>query len=230
MGCGMKKLLAGLLLATAQLPAALLSLNALDYTKGGDLPFMEDGNAIVGFSGVITGTFNGGSVIQLLCVDLFANISAPSTNDSVSYQPRAWRHEDRAAWLYVNVMPTLTTAIQGQALQLAIWDIVHDNGDGLSAGRIRQSGSTPQAVIDQFQIYLTSSAGQSSMAASIYFNTTPVTGEPLQTLLGFFQPGSPPAPAPEPGTFGLIAAAAGITMLVGRRRKGPATSAARAHR
>ena len=157
-------------------------------------------------------------------------INLTTSYNSAAYLPRTFAHEDRVAWLYVNALPTVTTVTQGEALQLAIWDIIHDNGDGLTVGRVQSSTSTPTAVITQVATYLANSLGQSSLAASIYISSIPVSNVPAQTLVGFLQPGSPTGPVPEPGTFGLIGVAAGLTMLVRRRRKSAATSAAPARR
>ena len=79
------------------------------------------------------------------------------------------------------------------ALQLAIWDIVHDGGDGFLTGSVLWGPSSitglTQVQIDIANRYLADSLGQSVMTGlSIYTNTDPNTGLPVQTLMGVTVP------------------------------------------
>ena len=47
------------------------------------------------------------------------------------------RNENRAAWLYLNRLSTVNSTDSGLVFQSAWWDIVHDNGDGLSTGLVQ---------------------------------------------------------------------------------------------
>ena len=99
------------------------------------------------------------------------------------------------------------------AFQLALWDIVHDRGDGFSTGLV-QWGPTSITGLTQFQVdlangYLADSLGQSAMTGfSIYLNFDPSSGAPAQTLMGAF------APVPESAS-GLLAAA-GVCIILAK--------------
>jgi len=118
---------------------------------------------------------------------------------------------------------------QGAGIQLAVWDIVEDNGDGFSAGRIEASNvaghTTDAAVLQWAETYECMAMGATSPscalagvtppggirvsnAAFVYVNTV-LSGDPgnpgdaAQMLEGpqFFDHG--PEPTPEPSTLGL---------------------------
>ena len=63
---------------------------------------------------------------------------------------------------------------QGAALQLAIWDVVHDGGDGFAAGRIRQSADalnpTDSIVLSLANSFLSASLGQTQTGGIVYVN------------------------------------------------------------
>ena len=131
--------------ASVTLQAGTLILTGLDTGRGGSLDFKEDGTTVNGYAGAVIGTYDGTDVTPLFCIDLFTNISVPGTYTSSPFFPRAWRNEDRAAWLYTNQLSSVTSVVAGEGFQLAIWDIIHDNGDGVSAGRVQAAGTTSAA-------------------------------------------------------------------------------------
>jgi hypothetical protein len=98
-------------------------------------------------------------------------------------------------------------------LQLAIWDIVHDSGDGFAVGSIRSSSASSQATdtavlnaaIEYIQFSLNYQNGPTN--ATVWRHV----GGPLvkQQLLGFEQPGTG-APIPEPTTSLLIGGGLGL--------------------
>ena len=181
----------------------MITLTGVDWSRGGMTTFLADGVEETGFAGVIQANYDG-TPLELFCVDLFTGISFGDYASNTVF-PRAVRHEDRAAWLYLSVFPGVTTAEQGEALQLAIWDIVHDGGDGFGAGRVQASVNSNSSVILFADSYLIASLGQSSFDASIFRNAALQTGQPAQTLIGALQPGT--IANPEPGTFVLFAGA-----------------------
>lgn len=180
-----KKFTLILLLAVAPSQATLITVTSVDWTRGGMTTFLADGVEETGFAGVINATYEG-SALPFFCVDLFTGISYGDYSSTPVF-PRPWHNEDRAAWLYLHALPTVTTAVQGQALQLAIWDIVHDNGDGFTLGRIQQSINSDLQVIQAASDYLNLSLNGSSMAAAIFFNAVIGKGAPAQAFLGALQ-------------------------------------------
>ena len=96
----------------------------------------------------------------------------------------------------------MDTATEGSGLQLAIWDIVQDNGDGLVAGAVRQHrapNANDLAAYGFASAYITNSLGQSPTAGTVYHNVT-FEGAPAQTLMS----AETLTPNPEPGMWGDV--------------------------
>lgn len=198
---GMKPALV-LLLSTISLSAGTITITAVDTTRGGNLRFLVNGVEERHFSGVILGNYNGGPSQSLFCVDLFTSIDL-ATYSSEPRAPNSTR-ELRTAYLYTNYLAGVSSVALGQAMQLAIWDIMHDGGDGINAGSIRRSSNTSNTVANAWTNYLSVSLGRTSTGASIYVNFSGTT--PAQNLIGAFQPTAIPG-VPEPATFALVGAA-----------------------
>jgi len=211
-------------LAAAMLPlsAATIQVQSVDWSRGGNVSFLENGSPVTGYAGAILGSYDGGPQSTFLCVDLFTPIGY-GLYGSETITPRIGRNEDRVAWLYVNELWTVTTAQLGEALQLAIWDIVHDNGDGPLAGAVMKSLSTPSAVVTAWENFLAVSLGQSSYEASTYVNVVLSDGRPAQNFIGAWA-GTPipTAHSPEPSTLLLAASAFLGAGLLKLRRHEPA--------
>ena len=205
------------LLATSLQATSTFTLTGVDSARGANVTFYNvvKGANEQGFAGAILGSFDGVNISPLFCVDLYTDINYGAYT-SVAITPRPARQEDRVAWLYLNQLSTVNSADTGLAFQLAIWDIVHDNGDGLAAGLV-QNSSTSFIGLTQIQMdlatgYINSSVGHSAtLGLNVYLNTDPTTGAPAQTLIGLA------APVPEPATGSL--AVLGIAYLVMHARK-----------
>ncbi len=200
------------LLSLSASQATTITVTSVDWNRGGMITFLADSVEESGYAGLIFANYNGSSQ-DFICVDLFTGI-AYGEYGSTPILPRSGRNEDRAAWLFVNALPGVANPLQGQALQLAIWDIVHDGGDGLGAGRIQASANTDSTVAQATQDYLLLSLGQSSYAASIYLNVTLQTGDPAQAFLGAPQPNQD-TQVPEPASLTMLTTASLI--LLGAR-------------
>ena len=101
-------------------------------------------------------------------------------------------------------------------MQVAIWDIVHDGGDGLTNGAL-QGGATSAQIIRLAEQYIAASSGQNSSAGSIF---THVDGPKAKQQL--MAPGDFAAAAfgfvvPEPTTY--LAMGSGLLILGMARRK-----------
>jgi len=171
-----------------------------------------------------------------LCVDLFTDIYLGETYGTTIFQPSQLSPAStvaalqRIAWLENNVLlpatnpgdpsslPTVdwaSTPAQGAGLQLAIWDIEVDGGDGFSSGEVQAGVSNPTdpTVLAWAETYEAVSLGQLSDLAFVYENVDLSSGSPAQTLEGpeFLDGG--PQPVPESSTFVL----AGIALLALRQ-------------
>ena len=198
--------------------AGTFTLTSVDSTRGGNISYYHNGVTSGGFAGVILGNYNGTNVNPLFCVDLFTDIGYASYNSN-PLAPRIVRHEERAAWLYINRLSTVVSKDTGLAFQLAIWDIVHDGGDGLvaGAGLINISATSitgvTQTQIDLANAYILASQGKSVLTGvSIYQNFSQANGTPAQDLIGAL------APVPESST--ILMGAFGMAVLTLARMKG----------
>src|SRR5262245_41940577 len=130
--------------------ATTIKVTSTDNTRGETFYFNADGVNESGFGGVLFLTVTSGTTSynrDSFCVDLFTSITISVTYNTTIYYPMAisGKNLERVSWLvdnallptqipsYKSAMPQadwVTTADQGAGLQFAIWDIVHDGGDG----------------------------------------------------------------------------------------------------
>ena len=98
--------------------------------------------------------------------------------------------------------------------QLAIWDILEDNGDGFSSGKIKSTAQTNSQVLASATNYEAISAPNGlpmmgTTLAYIYDNTDATTGAEVQDLIG---------QTPEPAAIILIFS--GLALIgLGRLRR-----------
>lgn len=195
-----------------------LSLNAAtlfysDYDPGRSAIVSFNLNSVeqTETAGVMLIQVDGGAWQAAFCGDVFAGIAQNTTYDANgAFQNNA--PYTRVAWLLANALPMIVSGspaagAEAAALQLAIWDILHDNGDGLTAGQIQQSANTAQAVRDAFAGYLGAAwtPAEGLVRYQLTFQNTQISAQDLVTFV------------PEPGTFAL----AGLTLaglLIRRRR------------
>lgn len=234
------RLLSGLILFSGLASAnSIIVANNVDWNRGGSIWMGEDGvDTQAYFAGVIFITLTEDGVQyhrDTLCVDLFTDIFLGQTYASTVLNPAdvSGKNLQRVAWLVDNSLrPTevpsspaelppadwVASAAQGAGLQLAIWDIVHDNGDGFAAGRVQAASNpgnpTDSTVLGWAQFYESASVGKQSVHAFIYSNVDMGNGQPAQMLAGpQYLDGGPAPPiftafeTPEPSTFFLAATA-----------------------
>ncbi len=138
----------------------------------------------------------GGTDLIAFCVDLFTNIGFSTYNTTLG-APSGYAGGQRAAWIYENYNPGVDSDEAGAALQLALWDVIHDGGDGLSAGNVQldPAGSTSLRAVAS--AIVSASEGRSSNNATILHNAS-FDGAPAQTLI------TSAIPTPEPGTWVMV--------------------------
>jgi len=246
------RLLISLLIFAGLAPAAtLLVPTGVDWSRGSSLWIDENGTPQDAyFAGVvlISLTQDGQTYNRdTLCVDLFTDIYIGGTYTTNVVTPDNLPGAvglNRASWLldnallptqgpvYSSALPTsdwVTSAAQGAGLQLAIWDITTDGGDGFSSGRVQASTAAGQltdpTVLAWALMYESLSAGKSSDQAFVYTNADVNSGAPAQRLEGPLFTDGGPTPvitpldspsAPEPATCAL----AGLALIaIGLCRK-----------
>jgi hypothetical protein len=108
------------------------------------LYFDEDGAATLEYwAGGIDVLVNGYSRM-LFCVDLFTNIGLSTYGTVLDFSDTA--QLQRVGWLLETQLAGIGTIAGGAAMQLAIWDIMTDNGDGFAAGKGRVTQSTDPLI------------------------------------------------------------------------------------
>ncbi len=200
----------------------MLGLNIIEAPEG--QPPSTVSAFYVGVLGITLTDDNGKTYDRdTLCVDLFTDINITTYYNTVVLHPDqvANKHIGRVSWLvdnallptqnnvYTSVLPEedwVMTPEQGAAIQLAIWDIVHDGGDGLSSGSVQFDRTVNTVVDDWAATYFSASLGKSSDLAFVYRNFNG-SGVEAQMLAGPMFSDDGPHPNPEPRTFVLAGAA-----------------------
>jgi len=184
--------------------AGFITVGNYDLNRGAYVDFQRNGSRDNAFAGVIQGFYDFGPLIDLLSADLYRHIGVGTFYSNRTPVTPADGFA-RIAWLYDYELTTATTPVLGAGLQLAIWDIMADGGDGLHQGYLQVALGTPAAVADAWDYYLTISVGQSSTLANFYINHN-IEGVYLETLVGpgLTPPPPPPPPVPEPSTITLV--------------------------
>ncbi len=233
----------GLLLGGSAMANTLIMPTGVDWNRGEGFWIQEDGvDTQAYFGGVILISVSDGGQQwsrDTLCVDLFTDIYLGQQYGTTILTPSdvPGKNLQRVSWLVDNaLLPTqvsgtsstlpstqwVTTAAQGAGIQLAIWDIVHDGGDGFSSGRVQAvtnpSDPTDPAVLAWANTYEALSLGRSSNLAYIYDNVDLGNGQPAQMLAGPLFLDHGPTPTPEPVTLSLVGSAL-VALGVGFRRR-----------
>ncbi len=172
--------------------------------------------------GVLNVSFDGSLQLQdAFCVDRFRYISNGNyTVDLLA--PSSATNGNRAAWLLHDILPQINAAAPGTAqrnlaaaLQMAIWDIVQDGGDGFTLGRIQKSSAmshpTDAVILSLANSFITQSAGHAYTNALVLSN---VNVNSFTQRLIVDRPGSG---VPEPSSWAL--ALSGLAWAAIRRAK-----------
>ena len=219
--------LKGLLLLVVSAAPALANtiiVNNVDTTLGEYSVYLNE-------NGVNTSAYWAGGILitvdgyarSVFCVQLFTDIYLNTTyTTTIDFSDTA--NLKRVGWLLQHEFPVGQVA--GAAFQLAIWDIIEDNGDGFgtktkTAGTVSQSTDannlTSSAVLTAAVKYEADSLGKSSDYGAVYHNYLGAT--PMQNLMGAPVTDGGPSPAPEPSAIFLMIG--GLALIgLGRLRLG----------
>ena len=104
------------------------------------------------YAGPQSASLDGGERFDAYCVDLTHWNSLPTVYPVNVLSTDLLTNGQRIAYLYETYAGTVTNATQGAALQLAIWDVLTDDGDGFTAGNFKSS--TGGAILTQANTYL----------------------------------------------------------------------------
>ena len=126
----------------------------------------------------------------------------------------------RAAWIFENYGGV---AWAGMAVQLAIWVVMNDGGDGLSAGSVQVDESFPGLIRDFADTMVTQSLNQSGSNSSVLVlqSGLNVDWQPLivgaQSFASVSLSGGDEAEVPEPGTWMMVVAGLALGGFCKRR-------------
>jgi hypothetical protein len=233
----------GCLLCGPALANTVIMPTGVDSSRGESIWINEKGvDTDAYFAGVINITITEGTQQwsrDTLCVDLFTDIYLGQSYGTTVEEPSdvSGKNLERVSWLVDNaLLPTqmsgITSALpstqfvvspaQGAGIQLAIWDIVHDGGDGFSSGSVQAvtnpANPTDPTVLLWAETYESESLGKASNKAYVYNNVNLGNGQPAQMLEGPMFQDRGPAPTPEPVTLILVGGSLALLGVIFRGR------------
>lgn len=206
------------LLSSTTLLGTTIQHTGLDWDRAMTIEIKADGTTRNAHAGVGVLLVNGAEYVDALCVNLFQTIYLNNIYTAESIAPATYDADGGNAAAYLaehNLSPSLSQT-GGAALQLAVWDLIHDGGDGFAAGRIQSTSNTNGAVLAQANTWRTEALGQSG-AASIFTAAPGATAFQQQIYLT----GNPDGgEVPEPGTLVMLAVGvAGVAFGAWRRKR-----------
>lgn len=133
--------------------AAMFNLGGMMSGKFQNVQITYGSRTLQVSAGAVKGRLNGGPTMDSYCVDLDHWGRAGDTY-AVNIKPMNIQGPNggRAAWLFNTYAAGVNSTAKGAALQLAIWDVIADNGDGFNAGSLKSSISGTVRTLAQSYI------------------------------------------------------------------------------
>lgn len=194
-----------LLASSSSLFATNIIHTGLDASRALSIEIKADGSVRTVKAGVGELLVDGTDLIDVFCVNLFTTININQTYTANSIDAGVYDFDgSQAAWLMATYLPVINAApvadrrVEGAALQLAIWDMIHDGGDGFKSGRIQSSLNTNSSVLalaNQWRLEALDETG----TAKVY--TAAAGTRVFQQQMYLTSEGGE---VPEPGTFAML--------------------------
>lgn len=197
-------IIAAALAAGSVTASETLTVQSLTAGKFSTVNLNYNGNSLNVYAGPQLVKLGSGPLFDAYCVDLDHWNTLPSSYPVDVLSTNLLTNGQRIAYLYNTYAQSVTNATMGAALQLAIWDVLVDGGNGLGAGNLKSNVSG--GILSQANWYLASSAGQSSEASWLKATHHGAGGNQYQNLVG-------------PAVPGPAAALPFLTSLVALRRR-----------
>ena len=164
-----------------------LTVQSLTAGKYSIINLSYYGNSFNVYSGPQLVQLDSGPLFDAYCVDLDHWNALPSSYPVDVLSTDLLTNGQRIAYLYNTYAATVTNSTMGAALQLAIWDVLIDNGDGLGSGNLKSTISG--GILSQANSYIATSAGQVGYASWLKATGHGTHGDRYQDLVGPAVPG-----------------------------------------
>lgn len=207
----------GTVLLPQQASATTLLAN---FGTGENVYLNVDGTDVRDWAGSIKINVSGSNATAL-CVDLFDSMKVNQTYGTNLESSSTINNGGRVAWLMDTELPVLSSASDLAGLQLAIWDIVVDNGNGFSSGRVKAATqhTTDAAALSEANSLLALSVGKSSTDGIVYANYDLSSCTNVQTLMGVTGSPNHQGAVPEPQSVTMMALGGLAGLWLKLRRK-----------